>query len=101
MARFVAVKDAGHWVHADNPAGFLGVMEAFVRILEDGVFLHHQTAIHMQRLAGDIPCAGESRKATAAGDFLWQADAAERDVLVAPRRRRRVECAHARRRPCG
>ncbi len=30
MARFVAVKDAGHWVHADNPAGFLGVMEAFV-----------------------------------------------------------------------
>ncbi len=29
-ARFVAVKDAGHWVHADNPAGFLGVLEAFL-----------------------------------------------------------------------
>ena len=31
MARFVAVKDAGHWVHADNLAGFLGVLEAFLR----------------------------------------------------------------------
>jgi esterase len=30
-ARFVAVKNAGHWVHADNPAGFLAVMEAFLR----------------------------------------------------------------------
>jgi pimeloyl-ACP methyl ester carboxylesterase len=30
MARFVAVKDAGHWVHADNPAGFMGVLEAFL-----------------------------------------------------------------------
>jgi pimeloyl-ACP methyl ester carboxylesterase len=29
-ARFVAVKDAGHWVHADNPAGFMGVLEAFL-----------------------------------------------------------------------
>ncbi len=29
-ARFVAVKGAGHWVHADNPAGFLSVLEAFV-----------------------------------------------------------------------
>jgi pimeloyl-ACP methyl ester carboxylesterase len=29
-ARFVAVKNAGHWVHADNPAGFLSVMEAFL-----------------------------------------------------------------------
>jgi esterase len=29
-ARFVAVKDAGHWVHADNPAGFLAVLEAFL-----------------------------------------------------------------------
>ena len=29
-ARFVAVKDAGHWVHADNPAGFLSVLEAFL-----------------------------------------------------------------------
>lgn len=29
-ARFVAVKNAGHWVHADNPAGFLSVLEAFL-----------------------------------------------------------------------
>jgi len=29
-ARFVTVKDAGHWVHADNPAGFLGVLNAFL-----------------------------------------------------------------------
>lgn len=29
-ARFVAVKGAGHWVHADNPAGFLSVLEAFL-----------------------------------------------------------------------
>ncbi len=29
-ARFVAVKNAGHWVHADNPAGFLSVVEAFL-----------------------------------------------------------------------
>jgi esterase len=30
-ARFVAIKDAGHWVHADNPAGFLSVVEAFLQ----------------------------------------------------------------------
>jgi pimeloyl-ACP methyl ester carboxylesterase len=30
-ARFVAIKNAGHWVHADNPAGFLSVVEAFLR----------------------------------------------------------------------
>ena len=30
-ARFVAVKNAGHWVHADNPAGFLAVVEAFLQ----------------------------------------------------------------------
>jgi esterase len=30
-ARFVAIKHAGHWVHADNPAGFLSVLEAFLR----------------------------------------------------------------------
>lgn len=30
-ARFVAVKGAGHWLHADNPAGFLSVAEAFLR----------------------------------------------------------------------
>lgn len=29
-SRFVGVKDAGHWVHADNPAGFLSVLEAFL-----------------------------------------------------------------------
>jgi pimeloyl-ACP methyl ester carboxylesterase len=29
-ARFVTVKDAGHWVHADNQAGFLAVLEAFL-----------------------------------------------------------------------
>ncbi len=29
-ARFVSIKDAGHWVHADNPAGFLSVLEAFL-----------------------------------------------------------------------
>lgn len=30
-ARFVAVKNAGHWLHADNPSGFLSVVEAFLR----------------------------------------------------------------------
>ena len=29
-ARFVAIKNAGHWVHADNRAGFLSVLEAFL-----------------------------------------------------------------------
>jgi esterase len=29
-ARFVAIKGAGHWVHADNPSGFLSVLEAFL-----------------------------------------------------------------------
>jgi pimeloyl-ACP methyl ester carboxylesterase len=29
-ARFVIVKNAGHWLHADNPAGFLSVAEAFL-----------------------------------------------------------------------
>ncbi len=29
-ARFVGVKRAGHWVHADNPTGFLSVLEAFL-----------------------------------------------------------------------
>jgi esterase len=29
-ARFVAIKHAGHWVHADNPAGFLSVLEGFL-----------------------------------------------------------------------
>jgi pimeloyl-ACP methyl ester carboxylesterase len=26
----VTVKDAGHWIHADNPGGFVGVIEAFL-----------------------------------------------------------------------
>jgi esterase len=29
-ARFVSIKNAGHWVHADNPSGFLSVVEAFL-----------------------------------------------------------------------
>ena len=29
-SRFVTLKNAGHWLHADNPAGFLGVLEAFL-----------------------------------------------------------------------
>jgi esterase len=29
-ARFVSVKHAGHWLHADNPAGFLSVVEAYL-----------------------------------------------------------------------
>jgi len=28
-ARFLAVRNAGHWVHADNPEGFAAVLEAF------------------------------------------------------------------------
>ena len=28
-AHFVTLKGAGHWVHADNPAGFVAVLEAF------------------------------------------------------------------------
>jgi esterase len=31
-ARFVTVKDAGHWVHADNPSGFAAVLEAFLAL---------------------------------------------------------------------
>jgi pimeloyl-ACP methyl ester carboxylesterase len=29
-ARFVTLKNAGHWLHADNPAGFIAVVEAFL-----------------------------------------------------------------------
>lgn len=29
-ARVVTLKHAGHWLHADNPAGFVGVVEAFL-----------------------------------------------------------------------
>lgn len=30
-ARFVSLKNAGHWLHADDPAGFLAVLEAFLQ----------------------------------------------------------------------
>ena len=30
--RFVKLKDSGHWVHADNPAGFVGVLESFLSL---------------------------------------------------------------------
>ncbi|MSP30206.1 MAG: alpha/beta fold hydrolase [Acetobacteraceae bacterium] len=29
-ARFVTIKNAGHWVHADNPEGFNAVLQAFL-----------------------------------------------------------------------
>jgi pimeloyl-ACP methyl ester carboxylesterase len=29
-ARFVTLKNAGHWLHADNPRAFIGVVEAFL-----------------------------------------------------------------------
>ena len=29
-ARFVTLKHAGHWLHADNPGGFVAVIEAFL-----------------------------------------------------------------------
>ena len=29
-AKFVTLKDAGHWLHADNPAGFVAVARAFL-----------------------------------------------------------------------
>lgn len=31
-ARFVTVKNAGHWVHADNPEGFHAVLRAFLGV---------------------------------------------------------------------
>ncbi len=31
-ARFVTLKNAGHWLHADNPAGFVAVAEAFLSL---------------------------------------------------------------------
>lgn len=30
-ARFVSLKNAGHWLHADNPAGFIGVLDVFLQ----------------------------------------------------------------------
>ncbi len=30
-ARFVTLRNAGHWVHADDPAGFLSVADVFLR----------------------------------------------------------------------
>jgi pimeloyl-ACP methyl ester carboxylesterase len=29
MARLVTLKEAGHWIHADDPDGFVSVVEAF------------------------------------------------------------------------
>ena len=29
-ARFVTLKEAGHWLHADDPDGFVSVLDAFV-----------------------------------------------------------------------
>jgi esterase len=29
-ARFVTLKNAGHWLHADNPSGFAAVIQAFL-----------------------------------------------------------------------
>jgi pimeloyl-ACP methyl ester carboxylesterase len=29
-AKFVTLKNAGHWLHADNPEGFLAVAEVFM-----------------------------------------------------------------------
>jgi pimeloyl-ACP methyl ester carboxylesterase len=28
--RLVTLRDAGHWVHADDPEGFLGAAETFL-----------------------------------------------------------------------
>jgi pimeloyl-ACP methyl ester carboxylesterase len=33
-ARFVTLKNAGHWLHADNPSGFVGVVEAFLTVAD-------------------------------------------------------------------
>lgn len=35
-ARFVSLRRAGHWLHADNPEGFLAVVEAFLRARTGG-----------------------------------------------------------------
>jgi pimeloyl-ACP methyl ester carboxylesterase len=38
-AQIVRLKNAGHWLHADNPAGFVAVLEAFLTDRSD----HHRT----------------------------------------------------------
>ena len=35
-ARFVTLKDAGHWLHADNQVGFIGIVQAFLASREAG-----------------------------------------------------------------
>jgi esterase len=35
-ARFVTLKDAGHWLHADNPAGFVSILQAFLASVRRG-----------------------------------------------------------------
>ncbi len=35
-ARFVTLKHAGHWLHADNPQGFIAVLEAFLATSRHG-----------------------------------------------------------------
>jgi esterase len=32
-ARFVTLKDAGHWLHVDNPSGFISIVQSFLRHL--------------------------------------------------------------------
>jgi len=39
-ARFVTLKHAGHWLHADNPAGFVAVLEAFLQAHAKGPSQH-------------------------------------------------------------
>jgi esterase len=36
LARFVTLKDAGHWLHADNPAGFVSILQAFLASVRRG-----------------------------------------------------------------
>ncbi len=31
-AEFVSLRHAGHWLHADNPEGFIAVVEGFLRV---------------------------------------------------------------------
>lgn len=36
-ARFVALKNASHWLHADNPSGFISVLEGFLPARDAGL----------------------------------------------------------------